>query len=178
MVKNVLSPGRLPRARARAPTRVLCLAAALGCASVALASVSFSANAEPATTPVAGHWRTGLALHGFDPVAYFAERRAVPGLAEFERETGGATWRFRNEGNMAAFAADPGAYAPRFAGYDPLALGRGVVTAGNPLVWLIHDGRLFLFFDDGARAAFAADPHGSIAAAERSWSLLRANLLP
>lgn len=175
MVKIVLPSRRSSRDRARARRPALRLGTALGCAALALAPITFPAPAEPAL-PVTAYWRTGLALHGFDPVAYFAERRAVPGRAEFERETEGGTWRFRNEGNMAAFVADPGAYAPGFGGYDPRALGRGVATAGNPLVWLVHDGRLFIFFDESARAAFAADPGGSIAAAERSWPLVRAHL--
>ena len=51
---------------------------------------------------------TGLAIDGFDPVAYFVDGAPKHGRAELELRSGGATWRFRNEGNRAAFAARPG----------------------------------------------------------------------
>src|SRR5215213_915746 len=71
---------------------------------------------------------SGLAISGFDPVAYFTEARPIIGRAEFEQEFAQATWRFRNEGNRSAFLQDPGTYMPRFGGYDPVALSRGVAT--------------------------------------------------
>src|SRR5260221_13756807 len=63
---------------------------------------------------------TGIALYGFDPVAYFVDGEAREGLAGFELKHAGLVWRFRNEGNRAAFAERPGGYMPRFGGYDPL----------------------------------------------------------
>jgi|SRR5215204_4976274 len=66
-----------------------------------------------------------MAMHGFDPVAYFSQARAVLGRPALQRVFGGATWRFRNEGNAAAFAANPEVYLPRFGGYDPLAMDGG-----------------------------------------------------
>ncbi len=80
---------------------------------------------------------TGLAIEGFDPVAYFADARAVAGLPDFEAFEAGAVWRFRNEGNRASFMAHPDIYGPQFGGYDPLDLARGVTVAGNPRFWLI-----------------------------------------
>src|SRR5262245_25113039 len=68
---------------------------------------------------------TGLAISGFDPVAYFTEGKALFGRPEIELNVGGAVWRFTNEGNRGAFASHPDVYAPRFGGYDPLAIGRG-----------------------------------------------------
>src|SRR3954468_13612121 len=57
---------------------------------------------------------TGLATSGLDPVAYFTERKPVSGRQDFEYRYAGAIWRFHNEGNRAAFAADPGVYQPRY----------------------------------------------------------------
>ncbi|HEY6701119.1 MAG TPA: hypothetical protein VI137_09980 [Pseudolabrys sp.] len=42
---------------------------------------------------------TGLAISGFDPVAYFTEGKALFGRPEFELNLDGAVWRFSNEGN-------------------------------------------------------------------------------
>ena len=112
---------------------------------------------------------TGLAIDGFDPVAYFVDAAPKTGRAELELRYGGAVWRFQNEGNRAAFAADPVVYAPRFGGYDPMAVARGAAAAGHPALWLIADKRLYLFYSAEARAAFAKDPESAIGAAERQW---------
>ena len=63
--------------------------------------------------------RTGLAIHGYDPVAYFTDAVALAGRAELELSYGGVVWRFRNAGNRAAFAERPDVYMPQFGGYDP-----------------------------------------------------------
>src|SRR5438046_1482499 len=55
---------------------------------------------------------SGLALFGFDPVAYFTDAAAVPGLPELEVSHAGAVWRFHNVGNRAAFLAAPQIYMP------------------------------------------------------------------
>ena len=87
-------------------------------------------------------------------------------------------WRFRNLGNRAAFAEYPDIYMPRFGGYDPVALARGVATAGHPHLWLIADDRLYLFHSLDAQSAFATDPARAIAAAEAKWAEVVATLLP
>ena len=127
---------------------------------------------------ITSDWRTGLAIHGFDPVAYFTEAGPGPGRAEFEHVHGGTIFRFRNEGNRAAFAADPDVYLPRFGGYDPLALARGVATPGNPLVWLISGNRLYLFHGPETRNAFALDPNAAIAAGDERWPGVMEALVP
>ena len=106
---------------------------------------------------------TGLAIEGFDPVAYFVDGQASVGLAEFEASAAGAVWRFRNEGNRASFAAHPEIYGPQFGGYDPVDVARGVTVAGNPWFWLISGQRLYLFGREDNRKAFAADPAGRCA---------------
>lgn len=122
--------------------------------------------------------RSGLAIGGFDPVAYFTEAAARPGSADFELSLAGVVWRFRNEGNRAAFAADPGVYMPRFGGYDPIAVARGSSTPGHAELWSIAEERLFLFFSPEARDVFASDPEPAIEAAERLWPTVLRTLSP
>jgi YHS domain-containing protein len=112
---------------------------------------------------------TGLAISGFDPVAYFSRHKAVVGEAQFELTQNGNVWRFVNEGNRAAFADHPEVYTPRFGGYDPVAINRGVSVPGNSLIWAVADDRLYLFYDDKARAAFLANPGAIIEGAMRNW---------
>src|SRR5262245_61717838 len=73
---------------------------------------------------------TGLAISGFDPVAYFTERKPHLAVPRFELNLDGAHRRFTNEGNRGAFASHPDVYAQRFGGYDPLAIGRGRSVQG------------------------------------------------
>ena len=113
--------------------------------------------------------RTGLAIGGFDPVAYFAEHAPRLGRPDFEVDRYGVVWRFENPGNRAAFAAHPEVYRPQFGGYDPVAVGRGALVPGHPLVWAIVSERLYLFYSDEARASFLADPGRVIAIAARKW---------
>ncbi|HEY5965760.1 MAG TPA: YHS domain-containing (seleno)protein [Xanthobacteraceae bacterium] len=141
--------------------------AILGAAGVVLMVAAYPRS--HAAEPVAHNRYTGLAIDGFDPVAYFTDGRARPGRPDLELRSGGASWRFANEGNMAAFAADPEVYAPRFGGYDPVAAVRGAATPGHPELWLIAENQLFLFYSEAARAAFARDPDATIEAAERHW---------
>jgi hypothetical protein len=111
----------------------------------------------------------GLALSGFDPVAYFTDGKPLVGRTDLELGFAGTVWRFRNEGNRAAFAANPEVYLPVFGGYDPLAVTRGVATPGHPQIWLITGERLYLFYNFGARTSFAAAPETIAAEAEKKW---------
>jgi YHS domain-containing protein len=120
---------------------------------------------------------TGLAIDGFDPVAYFTDGAPREGRPELEVQAAGVTWRFCSEGNRAAFAAAPEVYAPRFGGYDPTSVGRGASAPGHPSIWLVVERRLYLFYNDDARDAFARDPDGAIEAAERNWPAVRRTLV-
>ena len=119
---------------------------------------------------------TGLALYGVDPVGYFTDRKPVPGKADFEYRYAGAIWRFENEGNRAAFAADPDVYTPRYGGYDPVGVSRGLATPGFPALWTVFEQRLYLFYTADARAAFMADPAAVIALASARWTALKSEL--
>ena len=119
---------------------------------------------------------TGLALYGIDPVAYFTNAKALPGRPEFELGYAGAIWRFHNEGNRAAFAADPDVYMPRYGGYDPVGIGRGLATPGFPGLWAVWDQRLYLFYTAEARHTFITNPAAVIAAASARWALVESEL--
>lgn len=133
-------------------------------AAVAVPSAQAATTERIVTDP-----NRGLALSGFDPVAYFTDARPLPGRDDVEMNYGGATWRFRNEGNRAAFAANPEVYLPVFGGYDPVAVARGVAAEGHPQIWLIRSERLYLFYDAAARKAFSESPDAGLAAARKKW---------
>jgi hypothetical protein len=121
---------------------------------------------------------TGLAISGFDPVAYFTDAVPRMGVEDHELPSNGVTWRFRNEGNMAAFVADPDIYAPQFGGYDPVGVARSVAAAGHPQLWLIHRKKLYLFQSAETRERFSADPDAVRALADEKWPDVERNLVP
>jgi hypothetical protein len=121
---------------------------------------------------------SGLAIAGYDPVAFYTDGKPVPGSPDLELQYGGAVWRFCNIGNREAFAARPDVYMPKFGGYDPLGVARGIAVAGNPTVWLISGGQLFLFYDHDHLTTFTADAERFIAAAERKWPEVLHTLSP
>ena len=100
----------------------------------------------PQTTGIVVNALTGLAISGFDPVAYFVDAKPKMGRPDMELRLDGAVWRFQNEGNRAAFADHPEVYTPRFGGYDPVAIARGVSVPGHPLFWAVTGERLYLFY--------------------------------
>lgn len=143
---------------------------------LALAGVSPPASSAATTERVVVDRHTGLALYGVDPVAYFTDGKPVAGREEFEYRFAGAIWRFGNEGNRAAFAADPDVYMPQYGGYDPVGVGRGLATPGFPALWVVFDERLYLFYTADARQAFIADPASVIAAASARWDTVKGEL--
>jgi hypothetical protein len=147
-------------------------------AGLAAASVANAPGGAATTERVVSDPRTGLAINGYDPVAYFTEAMPRLGRPEFELRFAGVVWRFRNEGNRAAFKADPEVYMPRFGGYDPVALVRDASAPGHPELWIIAKDRLYLFYSAEARDAFAGDPAPAIDAAERMWPAVFRRLAP
>jgi hypothetical protein len=123
-------------------------------------------------------WHTGLAIGGYDPVAYFTDGKQMLGSADLELSSAGVIWRFCNVGNRDAFAAAPDVYMPQFGGYDPVGVARGVAVAGKPSLWRIAKQRLFLFYDQTWLEKFAADSDGLTAEAERKWPSVQSTLSP
>lgn len=119
---------------------------------------------------------SGLAIEGFDPLAYFVDGRPEEGLPEFEADQGGAVWRFRNEGNRDSFVAHPEIYGPQYGGYDPVDVARGVTVAGNPLFWTVAGNRLYLFGREETRDNFAANPAPYVKEATMRWPALEDQL--
>jgi hypothetical protein len=138
-------------------------------------SLDLTARAQTTERVVVNRY-SGLAIEGFDPVAYFTDSLATPGVADFEASESGAVWRFRNEGNRASFVTHPEIYGPQFGGYDPVDLGRGITYAGNPRFWVVTGDRLYLFGREDNRDAFAADPRRFLKDANARWPALERNL--
>lgn len=127
------------------------------------------------TERVVTNHHTGLAIDGYDPVGYFIQSRPVAGKPGIETWQGGAIWRFFDERDRDIFLSAPDIYGPQFGGYDPIDLADGRIVAGQPLIWLVHGQRLYLFSRIENRDAFTADP-SRLAEASGKWPALSETL--
>ena len=101
----------------------------------------------------------GIAIGGWDTVAYFTDNRAVAGSSEFSHEWQEATWLFSSAEHRDLFAADPEAYAPQFGGWCAYALSQGEYAAevDPEAAWTVHEDQLFLNWDEGVRKKWTRD---------------------
>ncbi|WP_370230746.1 YHS domain-containing (seleno)protein [Cognatishimia sp.] len=111
----------------------------------------------------------GLAIRGYDPVAYFKERTDVEGSAEFSLMWKGAEWRFANAENLADFEADPDRWAPQYGGYCAFAVAKGYTAKTEANAWSIHDDKLYLNFSLAIRARWAISKERFINDANANW---------
>jgi len=134
----------------------------------------------------------GFAVAGYDVVAYHAlpqsplgtsQPAAVPGRAEFKAEFGGATYLFSTAANRDAFMAEPAKFAPQFDGHCAFGAANGGKVPGNPNLWRIVDGKLYLNVRQSVVARFEADIPGTLTKAQSNWTTLEpapasANAIP
>lgn len=160
-----------PHFRPRTALIALAVVAGLG-GVVAAGPIALAATTERVVT----NRYSGLAIEGYDPLAYFIDGNPAIGLPAYEAAQGGVVWRFRNEGNRDCFVAHPEIYGPQFGGYDPVDVARGVTVAGNPRFWLVAGQRLYLFGREDTRDAFAANPVPYLKEAKLRWPTLENQL--
>jgi YHS domain-containing protein len=111
----------------------------------------------------------GTAVGGYDPVAYFKDGKPVRGKADITFQWKGATWRFADAANRDAFKADPEKYAPQYGGYCAYAVAQGATAKGDPQVWKIVSGKLYLNVNASVQKRWEQDIPGFIAKADKSW---------
>jgi len=113
-----------------------------------------------------------LAIHGYDPVAYFVDGGPREGRPDLTLEYEGAVWRFANEANRRLFEGAPGRYAPVFGGYCAYGVSRGYLVRIDPAAWSIVHGRLYLNYDLDVRATWLADADEYIRRGTTNWPQL------
>lgn len=125
------------------------------------------APAFAATPPV--YATKGIAINGYDPVAYFTDSKAVRGDMAFVSNWDGAKLLFSSAANKEMFDADPDAFAPRYGGYCAYAVSRGYTAKTAPSAWSIYEGRLYLNYSRSVRALWSTNKSGNVAKADANW---------
>lgn len=121
---------------------------------------------------------SGFAIGGYDPVAYFdldqmpvgkKQQEAIPGHANITAEYNGATWAFSSEENRAKFLANPAKYAPAYDGHCAFGIAQGGKVPGNPNLWRIVDGKLYLNITPTVVGFWEQDINGNLTKSETNW---------
>jgi YHS domain-containing protein len=111
----------------------------------------------------------GVAIRGYDPVAYFDQGEPVEGSAEHSVEWQGVTWQFASADHRSTFEQNPQKYAPAYGGYCAYAVAKDQLAAIDPQAWKIVDGELYLNYSTGIQKKWEQDIPGYIEQAEMNW---------
>jgi hypothetical protein len=111
----------------------------------------------------------GVAIKGYDVVAYAVAGGPARGSKEFQHTWNGATWLFTSAANRDRFARQPEKYAPQFGGYCSWAVSRNYTADVDPEAWTIVDGRLYLNYSKSVQQRWEQDIPGNIQKAQANW---------
>jgi YHS domain-containing protein len=112
---------------------------------------------------------SGLAIKGYDPVAYFNDGKPVKGVKEFQHDWNGARWQFSSGANRDLFKANPDKYAPQYGGYCAKAVSEGSTADISPDAWKIVGGKLYLNYDRRVQKTWEENFPERIKKADANW---------
>jgi hypothetical protein len=158
-------------AKLRPRRRTVLAAAALAGLGIGVFAVWRQPLAQKATGSL--NATDGLAIQGYDPVAYFAEARPRRGRDAHVFDWQGARWRFASAANRDAFAANPERYAPAYGGFCAFGVASGYKVGIDPDAWAIVDAKLYLNYSKSVQRSWQADIPGFIAKADMAWPALK-----
>ncbi|MGO7673827.1 YHS domain-containing (seleno)protein [Rhizobium ruizarguesonis] len=120
----------------------------------------------------------GVAIGGYDTVAYFLDNKAVKGSEKYSYEWLGTPWYFASEAHRELFKANPAKYAPQYGGYCAAEVAEtGSVTVNiDPETFAIVDGKLYITYDKVHTQDFAAHVDAAGPKADANWPKKQAEL--
>jgi YHS domain-containing protein len=117
--------------------------------------------------------KNGLALQGFDPVAYFTLNLAKMGQKQYAASAEGITYYFSSAENRALFLKDYKRYEPQYGGWCAYAMGAtNEKVEIDPETFKVKDGKLFLFYHTWLNNTFPkwnSDEINLKANADKNW---------
>lgn len=137
-----------------------------------LALLAWVASGQAQTKILLNLDKNGLALQGYDPVAYFTENKPVKGRMEFRSVYRGATYYFASSEDKARFDKEPAKHEPAYGGFCAYGLSRNKLVEVDPEAFQIVEGRLLLQYNKGVRNEFNKDTQGNLTKANANWPAL------
>ena len=132
------------------------------------AFISFTSFAQKYEEPV--YTVDGLAIKGYDAVAYFTENKQVKGSGQYAYEWQGSKWLFASKTNLNLFKSDTEKYLPQYGGYCAWGMKNGYKAKIEPDAWTIHKGKLYLNYSKGIQSKWVKDKDGYIQKADENWN--------
>jgi YHS domain-containing protein len=114
----------------------------------------------------------GLALHGYDPVAYFTDNAPVIGDPKYKATYKGSMFYFSSDAHKKLFKKDPARYAPQFGGYCAMAVSLGQLEDADPKMFTIHHDKLLVQRNEKAHQMFSSNPDVHHQKADQQWPRL------
>jgi YHS domain-containing protein len=111
----------------------------------------------------------GVAIQGYDPVAFFTDSRPVKGNPQFQSDYRNAKYYFASAEHKAAFDKEPAKYEPQFGGYCAYGASRGNKAPVKIEAWQIVNGRLLMQYDLDIKNSFNKDQQGNLRKADENW---------
>ena len=146
-----------------------CHVLAIGRLGWLLATLIAVPTAAVAATDPVNVDQSGVAIHGYDPVAYFLSAQPVQGKAALSYQWSGGTWLFASAENRQAFIDAPERYAPQFGGFCAYAASFGQFADTDPQAWTVIDDKLYLNYSLDVRDEWRAHSQALIRQAEQQW---------
>jgi YHS domain-containing protein len=141
-------------------------------ATTVLAGLLGSAAADSSASPVpAVNATDGLALKGYDPVAYFTDGQPTKGADQYSFQWRGVMYRFASAEKLQRFKADPEKYLPQYGGYCAYAMSIDRIADIDPSKWAIVDGKLYLNNNLFSQTLWSLNKSGRIASADSNWAV-------
>ena len=113
------------------------------------------------------------AVQGYDVVSYQTEKRPVRGNGHFTASHDGALYLFSSQENLDLFKASPAKYVPAYNGFCAYGVAVGKKFTGDPEVWRVVNGRLFLNLDAEIQDLWFKDTAGQISKADKKWPTIQ-----
>jgi hypothetical protein len=113
---------------------------------------------------------SGIALDGYDPVAFFTLGKPTHGDPGISATHEGATYLFASKEHKRTFEANPKKYLPQFGGFCAYGAGLNALFPVDINTWQIRDGKLYLNLNPTILEAFNQDFHGNVAKAQKNWA--------
>lgn len=120
----------------------------------------------------------GVAINGYDPVAYFTDHKPVKGSEKYTASYQGATFRFASAAHRNTFTADPAHFAPQYGGYCAFGTAQGHKAPTEPQAFTVVGDKLYLNYNDSVLNTWREDVAGNIAKANSNWDTVKAQPEP
>jgi len=115
---------------------------------------------------------SGIAVSGYDTVAFFTDKKPVNGDPSFSAKYQGATYIFASKEHKALFEANPEKYAPQCGGFCAYGVSVNALFPVDINTWQVRDGKLYLNLNKAILKKFNADFEGNVAKADKNWPSL------